>query len=265
VRILDVYPVLPVLRVARARQNAQQSERGMKAGMDAAARRFALSMGPSTIRKPERFKALRRDGLFVLVLAATLFAARASLADHYVVPSGSMEPTVAVGDHVCVNKLAYGLRVPESEVYVLPASGPARGDVVVLDSPTDGEVLLKRVAAVPGDRVAVTDGRVTIDRIDGVAVPPVPAGLTPAASPDERGGDALLEQLGRHVHRVSLDFGGGPDLPRTVIPAGRYLVLGDNRGNSRDGRYFGLVARGAILGRAEAVCIHDGKPVWHGL
>jgi signal peptidase I len=236
-----------------------------KRGMDAAARRFALLMGPSTIRKPERFKALRRDGVFVLALAATLFAARASLADHYVVPSGSMEPTVAVGDHVCVNKLAYGLRVPESELYVLPASGPARGDVVVLDSPTDGEVLLKRVVAVPGDHVAVTGGRVTIDGVDGVAVPTAAADVTLGPTRDDRSGDALLEQLGRHVHRVSLDFGGGPDLPRTVIPAGRYLVLGDNRGNSRDGRYFGLVSRGAILGRAEAVCIHDGKPVWHDL
>jgi len=199
-----------------------------------------------------RLKALPRDALSVLVVAGSLFVARASLADHYVVPSGSMEPTVAVGDHVCVNKLAYGLRVPESETYVVPASGPAHGDVVVLDSPSDGEVLLKRVVAVPGDEVAVHGGRLTLD---GVAVT-----LT-----DGSGGDVFTEQLGEHTHAVSLDFGGGPDVTGTIIPAGRYLVLGDNRGNSRDGRYFGLVSRGAILGRAEAVCIHDGRPVWHGL
>jgi len=200
-----------------------------------------------------RLETLPRDALSVLVVAASLFVARASLADHYVVPSGSMEPTVAVGDHVCVNKLAYGLRVPESETYVVPISGPARGDVVVLDSPSDGEVLLKRVVAVPGDRVAVHGGRLTLD---GVAVT-----LTDGSS----GGDVFTEQLGEHAHPVSLDFGGGPDVNGTVIPEGRYLVLGDNRGNSRDGRYFGLVSRGAILGRAEAVCIHDGHPVWRGL
>jgi signal peptidase I len=210
------------------------------------------SDGP-TVAPPmsARLKSLPRDLLFVLVMSATLFVARASLADHYVVPSGSMEPTVAVGDHVCVNKLAYGLRVPESEVYVLPASGPARGDVVVLDSPADGQVLLKRVVAVPGDRVAVNGGRLTLDGVE------IATNVT--------GADALVEHLGQHTHAVSLDFGGGPDLAGTVIPAGRYLVLGDNRGNSRDGRYFGLVARGAILGRAEAVCIHDGRPVWRGL
>jgi signal peptidase I len=254
VRMADVEPVF---RAARAPERGER-----EAGNGRRPPPVRPLMGPTTIVNSERFKGLRRDGVFVLAMAATLFAARASLADHYVVPTGSMEPTVAVGDHVCVNKLAYGLRVPDSEVYVLPASGPARGDVVVLDSPTDGEVLLKRVVAVPGDRVAVTDGRLTID---GVAIPTVAAEGTPGTAGEAPGGDALLEQLGRHLHRVSLDFGGGPDLPRTVIPVGRYLVLGDNRGNSRDGRYFGLVSRGAILGRAEAVCIHDGRPVWRGL
>jgi signal peptidase I len=208
----------------------------------------------------DRLKALPRDAVFVLVVCATLLVARASLADHYVVPSGSMEPTVVVGDHVCVNKLAYGLRVPESEVYVVPASGPARGDVVVLDSPTDGQVLLKRVVAIPGDEIAVTEGRLTLD---GVPV-------NTMASPNDAGRDGVateraVEELGRHTHALGLAFGGGPDLPPTTIPSDRYLVLGDNRGNSRDGRYFGLVSRGAMLGRAEAVCLHDGRPVWRSL
>jgi signal peptidase I len=206
-------------------------------------------------RPGARWKALPRDVLFVLVTCGTLLVARASFADHYVVPSGSMEPTVVIGDHVCVNKLAYGLRVPESELYVVSASGPARGDVVVLDSPTDAEVLLKRVVAVPGDSIEVRDGLLILDG-HPVATAPVPGEDAEAAD--------VLEELG-HIHRLGLAFGGGPDLPATTIPAGRYLVLGDNRGNSRDGRYFGLVARGAILGRAEAVCMHDGRPAWHGL
>ncbi len=79
-----------------------------------------------------------------------------------------MEPTVVVGDHICVNKLAYGLRVPASETYVVHGTAPRRGDVVVLASPVDGQVLLKRVVAVPGDDVAVVEGRPVID---GVAVP----------------------------------------------------------------------------------------------
>lgn len=181
---------------------------------------------------------------------AALLAARASLADHYTVPSGSMEPTVQVGDHVCVDKLAYGLRLPASHHYVFEREGPARGDVVVLTSPADGEVLLKRVAAIPGDDVVVSSGRLVIN---GVEVPV------------EQRADAVVEQLGAHRHELGTDYGGGPDLPATRVPPRSYLVLGDNRGNSRDGRYFGWVERSAFLGRASAVCLREGWPTWRPL
>jgi signal peptidase I len=194
-----------------------------------------------------RLRSLPRDILPVLLTCATLLCARASLADHYRVPSGSMEPTVAVGDQICVNKLAYGLRVPSSEAYVLRTAVPERGEVVVLDSPVDGKVLLKRVAAIPGDVVAVVDGRLIINE---TAVP------TRAV---DRG---FVEELGGHPHLVTLVADGGPDLPSIRVPEGRYLVLGDNRGNSLDGRFFGWVNRDAILGRATAICVHDGALVW---
>lgn len=195
-------------------------------------------------------RAFPRDLLMCLVTGALILVARASFADHYRVPSGSMEPTVAVGDHVCVNKLAYGLRVPDSGVYVLRGHDPQRGEVVVLTSPLDGEVLLKRVVAVPGDDVQVIDGHVVIDG---------------AAVPVEQQGDAVVEMLGAHPHRLGTTYGGGPDLAGTRVPPDHYLVLGDNRGNSRDGRSFGWVARDAFLGRASAVCLHEGRPVWKGL
>jgi signal peptidase I len=73
---------------------------------------------------------------------------------------------------------------------------------------------------------------------------------------------AAIEELGAIDHAISLAAGGGPDFGPTRIPEGRYLVLGDNRGNSRDGRYFGLVARDAILGRAEGVVVRHGAPTW---
>jgi signal peptidase I len=175
---------------------------------------------------------------------------RASFADHYTVPSVSMEPTVAVGDQVCVAKIAYGLRVPLANWYVIRSRGPSRGDVVVLTSPADAEVLLKRVVAVPGDVVEVTAGRVFIDG---------------AAAPVEQMDGGLVESLGGRTHAIGTAYGGGPDLERTLVPEGKYLVLGDNRGNSRDGRSFGWVDRNAILGRALAVCLHDGRPAWRGL
>jgi signal peptidase I len=196
-------------------------------------------------------RSLPRDLVSVLAAAAVVLVARASFADHYQVPSGSMEPTVAVGDQICVYKAAYGLRVPASQTYLLEGAGPARGDVVVLSSPADGEVLLKRVVAVPGDVVAVSAGRVAID------------GQPAPLKADGDGG--VTEELGGREHALSTEFGGGPDFGPTLVPAGSYLVLGDNRGNSRDGRFFGWVPRGAILGKAEAVCLHGGKLVWQGL
>jgi signal peptidase I len=197
-----------------------------------------------------RQRSLPRDLIMVLGASAIVLVARASFADHYQVPSGSMEPTVAVGDQICVNKAAYGLRVPASQTYLLEGRDPARGDVVVLASPADGEVLLKRVVAVPGDVVEVSAGRVAID---GARAP----------VHEDRGG--TVEELGGREHALSTEYGGGPDFGPTLVPKDAYLVLGDNRGNSRDGRYFGWVARDAMLGKAVAVCLHAGKPVWQAL
>jgi signal peptidase I len=191
-----------------------------------------------------------RDGVAIAGAAAVILVARASFADHYKVPSGSMEPTVEVGDQICVNKAAYGVRLPASQTYVMHGSAPARGDVVVLSSPADGEVLLKRVVAVPGDVVEVRDGRVVIGGVE-------------APVREEDGG--AVEVLGGREHALGTGYGGGPDFGPTRVPEGRFLVLGDNRGNSRDGRFFGWVDRGAILGRASAVCLRDGKPVWRPL
>lgn len=126
----------------------------------------------------------KRSSFFRTVLqlgiaAAVALTARASLADHYKVPSGSMEPTVHVGDRIVVSKVAYGIRLPLSETYLVRYATPARGDVVVIEPPdeeskhaTDGSVLgavlLKRVVAVSGDMVEVRNGHV---RIDGREIP----------------------------------------------------------------------------------------------
>jgi signal peptidase I len=194
-----------------------------------------------------RLASLRRDLVMLAVVAASMATARTSLADHYVVPSGSMLPTVEPEDHVLVDKLAYGVRVPLLDRFVARFAGPSRGDVVVLRSPEDGRVLLKRVVAVPGDRVSVVDGALVID---GRAIPIV-----------THGGEEL-ERLGAGEHPITLADGGGPDFGPIHVPDGQYLVLGDHRGDSRDGRYFGLVDRDAIFGRVEGVIARHGVPTW---
>ncbi|MBW1811691.1 MAG: signal peptidase I [Deltaproteobacteria bacterium] len=200
--------------------------------------------------RSETAKRLRREITFLATLILIVLAARSSLADHYHVPSGSMLPTLQIGDHVLVNKLAYGARVPFSNLYLVDFNGPIRGDVVVLDSPEDGELLIKRVVATPGDRIAVSNGRLILNG--------QPVGLS-------SGQAGLIENLDLKPHPINLTNGGGPDYGPRLIPDNHYLVMGDNRGNSNDGRYFGLVERSSILGQAVAVFYGRGGFVWRPL
>ena len=206
-------------------------------------------MSNPTLPVRSRARRIVRELAMVAAFALVALSARSSLADHYMVPTGSMQPSVEIDDHILVNKAAYGLRVPFSRAYLARFAGPAAGDVVVLDAPDEDKVLLKRVIGVPGTRVEVRGGRV---RIDGAL-----------AAVDQRGA-ALYEQLGAADHALRLTRGGGPDWGPVTIPDGRYLVMGDNRGDSRDGRTFGLVTREAILGRALGV-IWRGGPTWDPL
>jgi signal peptidase I len=184
----------------------------------------------------------------LVVFVLGVMAARSSLADHYHVPSGSMLPTVEIGDRVLVNKLAYGLRAPFTGGSLMRFGGPVRGDVVVLDSPENGITLIKRVVAVPGDTVEVHGGQL---RINGQPVPVEP-----------EGNDRFLERLGSHPHQLQITHGGGYDYPPTQVGSDEYLVMGDNRGDSRDGRVFGLVNRSAIFGRALSVWLRGGHLTW---
>jgi len=166
---------------------------------------------------------LRQNLGFVLFMLG-LLVARSSFADHYVVPSGSMENTLFPGDRVVVDKRAYGLRLPFTLVRLTQGSPPARGDVVVFDAPDDGVRLIKRIVAVGGDVLEVRAGHVLIN---GVA----------------HDGKAALE----------LRQGGGPDVGPLQVPAGQVFVMGDFRGNSRDSRFFGFVREEQIYAKASGV------------
>jgi len=199
---------------------------------------------------------LAREWTPTFIMIGVLFTFRSALADWYDVPTGSMEPTILVGERVVVNKLAYGLKVPFTRLRVVTWSEPGRGDVVTFPSPADGQRLVKRVVAVGGDVVAMRQGRLVLNG-EPLAYAAASAPGWPLRPDDEDRHAWLTEDLAGCLHSVMTT-----DLrPRlrdwgpVTVPAGHVLVLGDNRDNSADGRVFGFVPSDRLEGRVEAVAL----------
>jgi signal peptidase I len=181
-----------------------------------------------------------------LLLIALILAARSSLADHYYVPTGSMEYSLMPGDRVVVDKRAYGFRIPLTTIDIAGDTGPQRGDIAVFDSPSDGTRLIKRIAAVGGDTVSLVDGRL---RVNGQLL-----------------GDSGVELFGGRSAYLNLNDGGGPNIESLEVPPGMVLALGDHRGNSLDGRFFGLISEQELVGRAVGIYYRrDEGLVWKPL
>ena len=192
---------------------------------------------------------LKSEARPLLIVLLLLAVTRTSFANHYNVPSGSMEPTLQVGDRVVADMSAYGLRVPYTDIEVVPRGTPQRGEIVLLKSPIDGTRLIKRVVAIGGDEVHLVDGLLSIN------------GRPLAVS-----ADGAVERFGDRYVRLDLDEGGGPDVPYLRVPEGQVLLMGDHRGNSRDGREFGLVPARKLYARAVAVYYRSGEGlVWKKL
>lgn len=193
----------------------------------------------------------------LLVLALVLFSVRSSLADWNIVPSGSMQPTILVGDRVFVNKLAYDLKVPFTTLHLAQWGNPQRGDIVVFYSPHDGTRLVKRVIGVPGDTIELRDDQLVLNGRP-VDYAPLEGSISGQLPPSERALSRFaVEKLPGAGHWVM----GLPSLPAkrsfgpVSVPANSYFMMGDNRDNSFDSRYFGVVERSHILGRATAVVL----------
>src|ERR1017187_10406632 len=138
----------------------------------------------------------------ILILALVMFSIRSSLADWNVVPSGSMQPTILVGDRVLVNKLAYDLKVPFTTWHIAEWSNPQRGDIVVFFSPKDGTRLVKRVIGLPGDTVELRNDQLVINGqpVDYTTLEPKIPKQLPA--PERAHAIFATEQLPTHSHAV---------------------------------------------------------------
>lgn len=201
----------------------------------------------------------------LLILALVLCSIRSSLADWNSVPTGSMKPTILAGDRIFVNKLAYDLKVPFAGWQTLRWGGPRRGDVVICYSPEDETRLVKRVIGLPGDRIEMCDNRLIING-EPVLYEALATDVVDQIDRDERPRHAFAsERLDDCVHPV-MSTPGVParrSMAATAIPAGQYLVLGDNRDLSRDSRWFGLVSRESIAGRVFGVAFSLDRNRWY--
>jgi signal peptidase I len=195
---------------------------------------------------------LARD---IAIMALLIFGARSAIADWNHVPTGSMKPTIVEGDLIFVDRLAYDLKFPFTTWHLAKWDNPARGEIVVFYSPANGDRLVKRIIGVPGDIVAMHQNRLylngqplTYEKLERKFVD----GLDADSRYHYRFAEENLQGTRHPVMALKGDTPGNSFGPVTV-PESKYLVLGDNRDNSADSRYFGFVDRNAIVGRATAV------------
>ncbi len=178
----------------------------------------------------------------LLFLVIRTFAVEA-----FKIPTGSMERTLLVGDFLLVNKAVYGAQVPFTDVRLPAFDSPERGDVVVFQYPLDiSKNYVKRVVGVPGDRVAMRQGQLYVNgevRSEGYVQHTQPDGnyYDPQF---EWQRDYVASEVDPQDYRPTRD-----DWGPLVVPEGKYFVMGDNRDNSQDSRYWGLVDRTLIKGR----------------
>jgi signal peptidase I len=198
------------------------------------------------------------DGVFSLVVAILVaLAIRWAFMEAYVIPSGSMLPSLLIHDHIFVNKLVYGLRVPFAKTWLTKFADPKKGEVIVFKFPEDESIFfIKRVVGTPGDKVFYDQGNLYINDQPVSKVEAADTGPMNWVRDIELPGSKssythFVENLNGNEHSMLLrksdiHVGIGP----ITIPEGHLFVMGDNRDNSNDSRYWGFVPQENILGRA---------------
>lgn len=185
---------------------------------------------------------------FPVILA--VFLIRSFLVEPFRIPSGSMLPSLHIGDFILVNKFSYGVRLPVANVKLVDLGGPRRGQVAVFRFPVDPSVnYIKRVVGVPGDRVVYRNKQLTINGVPMKQEDASAYGMFQT----EHGPGVLVrrvEALGDARHDILLTDRPDPNVEEFTVPPGQYFVMGDNRDQSNDSRYWGFVPDENLVGRA---------------
>jgi signal peptidase I len=181
-----------------------------------------------------------------------VWALRSFLFEPFTIPSGSMLPTLQVGDYILVNKFTYGLRVPVLGTNLISVGKPQRGDVMVFHYPKDTKVnFIKRVVGIPGDHVRIADGRVFVNNI---VIPQTKVAFSGAEDWELY----YQEKAGQTNHLIRHEDGRESVGPQGewIVPMDSYFMMGDNRDNSMDSRYWGFVPDRLIIGKASYIWMH---------
>lgn len=239
-------------------------------------RRAAIATYEGQVSEPDEvvLQSLNREPLLVeygksfFPVLAIVLVLRSFLLEPFQIPSGSMKPTLEIGDFILVNKFAYGIRLPVIDTKVIEVGDPQRGDVMVFRYPSDPNInYIKRVVGLPGDRISYSlDKRLTVN---GQLI----AEQLIGEEPGSLGSAALYkEKLGDIEHQIRKELRRNLRVPgdEWVVPQGYYFMMGDNRDNSNDSRYWndknipkellGMVPDRNIVGKAFAVWLSWPDP-----
>jgi signal peptidase I len=230
---------------------------------------MAASDNSKPLSAGERARRFTKSVIDIVVIVLIVLAAKTAIAEPFYVPSGSMEPTLLIGDELLATKYPYGYSTASLPAFIdLPRSGrvfaalPKRGDVVVFRWPGDAsQVWVKRVIGLPGDRIALHDGQVWINgkpaalRADGT-------GMVESDDGAQRPARRFIETLpGGREHMIFKLVAHQPldTMAETTVPAGHLFVMGDNRDNSADSRVpvgaggVGMLPVANLVGRVDAI------------
>ncbi|VXC52492.1 leader peptidase (signal peptidase I) [Pseudomonas sp. 8Z] len=239
-------------------------------------RRSAIAAYQGRVDEPDErvLERLNKEPLLVeygksfFPVLAIVLVLRSFLVEPFQIPSGSMKPTLEVGDFILVNKFAYGIRLPVIDTKVIEVDNPQRGDVMVFRYPSDPSInYIKRVVGLPGDRIEYTQGKRLL--INGEPIAEKLLGEEPGSL-----GSVTLyqEHLGQIEHVIRKEMSRMRREPggQWVVPEGHYFMMGDNRDNSNDSRFWrdrnipqelwGMVPDDHIVGKAFAIWMSWPEP-----
>jgi len=225
-------------------------------------RRSAAPVPSGPAQSPEPVLVNYARSLFPVILI--VLVVRSFVVEPFRIPSESMMPNLVDGDFIFVTKYSYGLRLPVFNTQILPTGEPHRGDVIVFRLPKDPSIhYVKRLIGLPGDHVVVRDNRLTIN---GSPIALTPDGAySNGGNSDGRefaGAPLAVEKLGKAEHEVMFAADRSPTDFDTIVPAGHYFFMGDNRNDSQDSRFpqVGFIPEANLVGRASRIWLNWDFP-----